>query len=306
MSRKLSLLTALLVLQLAMVLVFAMQQESATHNTDTLLSFEVDQITGISLSDADSEVSLKRSDDGWQVGGYPADAAKVTAILEKLAVLDGQWPVATTPASAVRFEVAQENFQRRVVLEGVNSLPALFLGTSPGFQKVHGRRADSDAIYSIGLSNFELPVNSDGWLDKKMFALMTPPTSITLRPADPSQSPQSLSYSEAGWLYNGVAADQNTAITYANRFTMLQIVGVVEEAPEALVEQASIDLRNDTEQKQVTISRVGESDDYYITVQGEPAYFSLATYIAEQLLMADVDFSAADINEEAESLQGEG
>lgn len=305
MSRKLSLLTILLVLQLALVLVFAMATQPAADTQDAMLSFEVNQITGITVSDPDTEVVLTRADDDWQVGGYPADQAKVAGILEKLAGLDGQWPVATTPASAVRFEVAQENFQRRVELKGANDTPVLYLGTSPGFQKVHARRADSDAIYSIGLSNFELPANIDGWLDKKMFALKAAPTSITLTPADASQPPQILLDSEAGWLYNGVAAEQSAATTYANRFTRLQIVGVVEEAPEGLVEQARIELQNDTEQKQVTISRVGESDDYYIAVQGEPAYFSLATYIAEQLLMADVDFSVADINEETENLQVE-
>jgi uncharacterized protein DUF4340 len=304
-NNKLVLLTAVLVLQLVLVLLFRMQSQPTTDDESVMLSFEPSQVEGITLSDGNLEVSLTRIEDGWQVGGYPADADKVSSMLEKLAALDTRWPVATTPASAVRFEVAQDNFQRRVILDGVDDLAALYLGTSPGFQKVHGRRADSDSIYSIGLSNFELPANIDGWLDKKLFALDEAPTSITLTPADPDQPAQNLVKTQTGWLYNGAAADTAVATTYSNRFTTLQIAGVTEQAPEDLVEQARIDLVNEAEQKQVTISRLGDSDDYYISAAGEPALFSLATYIAEQLLMTDVDFSAADSNEEAESLQGD-
>ncbi len=303
MNNKLVLLTAVLVLQLVLVLLFRMQTQPTTDAETVMLPFEPNQVEGITLSDGSLEVSLTRIEDGWQVDGYPADNGKVAAMLEKLAALDTRWPVATTSASAVRFEVAQDNFQRRVILDGVDDLAALYLGTSPGFQKVHGRRADSDSIYSIGLSNFELPVNVDGWLNKKMFALNQAPTSIVLTPSDPDKPEQNLVKTESGWLYNGAPADASVATTYSNRFTTLQIVGVIEQAPEGLIEQARIDLINDAEQKQVTISRVGDSDDYYISVAGEPAFFSLATYIAEQLLMTDVDFSAAGNNEEAESLQ---
>ena len=303
MNKKLVLLTTVLALQLVLVLLFRVQTQPASDEADVMLTFASSQVKGITLSDGDQQVSLTRSEGRWQVGGFPADTDKVVTLLEKLGDLELQWPVATTSASAVRFEVAPDNFQRRVVLDGVDGLPALYLGTSPGFQKVHGRRADSDSVYSIGLSNFEMPVNVDGWLDKTMFALDQAPASITLTPADSNQPTQKLEKTETGWLYNSAAADSAVATTYANRFTTLQIVGVVEEAPANLVKQAAINLSNDAEQKQVTISRVGDSDDYYISVAGKPAYYSLATYIAEQLLMTDVDFSAADTNEEAESLQ---
>lgn len=305
MNNKLVLLTAVLVLQLVLVLLFRLQTQPTPQEESVLLSFEPSEVQGITLGDGNQEVNLLRSGDGWQVGSYPADAAKAADILEKLATLDMQWPVATTAASAVRFEVAQDKFQRRVVLDGAGDVPALYLGTSPGFQKVHGRRAGSDAIYSIGLSNFELPVNVDGWLNKKMFALNQAPTSVTLTPADPEAPAQNLVKTDTGWLYNGAAADAAVATTYSNRFTTLQITGVIEQAPEGLEQQARIDLSNDAEQKQVTISRVGDSDEYYISSAGEPALFSLATYIAEQLLMTDVDFSAAEPNEEAGSLQGD-
>ncbi|XOV84746.1 MAG: DUF4340 domain-containing protein [bacterium] len=305
MNRKISILTVLLVLQMGLLLVFSLQSQPAAQNLDKLWSFETSQVNGMTINDADTEVILQREGERWQVGGYPADQAKIDGMLDKLSNLGGQWPVATTAASADRFEVSEDNFQRRIVLDGVD-LPALYLGTSPGFQKVHGRRADSDAIYSIGLSNFELPVSVDGWLDKKLLALAEAPTSVTLIPAGDDQDRQTLVKESEGWLYNGGAADQDVATTYANRFTTLQVVGVANDMPEDLVEQASIELQNDSEQKQVTISRAGESDNYYIAVQGEPAVFSLATYIAEQLLMTDVDFAAAETDEEAQSLQGEG
>ena len=305
MSRKLSLLTVLLVLQAVLVLVFVYHARTPTDTEEALLVFDVAQVTGLTIADADTEVVIKRVGEDWQVGDYPADAQKVKTMIDKLVQLDAQWPVATSAASATRFEVAEKQFQRRILLDGAGDLPALYLGTSPGFQKVHARRADSDAIYSVELSNFEWPPNVDGWLDKKLLASDQPPTSITLTSADPAEQDKVLVKGDEGWLFNGEAANQEVAATYANRFSTLQVVGLAAPQPEELVALASIDLQNETEQMQVTISRLGESDDYVIAAQGDPAYFTLAAYIAEQLLMTDVDFSVADTDNQAESLQEE-
>ncbi len=52
----------------------------------------------------------------------------------------------------------------------------LYLGTSPGFKKVHARRADSDDIYAITFANYEATARTDDWLDK---ALLKPTGDVT-------------------------------------------------------------------------------------------------------------------------------
>jgi hypothetical protein len=308
MNGKLSILSVLLVLQVTLVLLLNSGGQSDEELATVLLEFDPAAVTGLLVSDAEQQVVLSKTDDGWQVADYPADVTKVDAVLKKLVSLAGQWPVATTATSAARFEVAQDNFQRRVQVQSDIEIPVLYLGTSPGFQKVHARRTGSDAIYSVNLSNFELPTNVDGWLDKKLLAFDQAPESITLlRLNGPGQTQggvqEVLTNTDDGWLWNSEAANGAVATTYANRFTTLQVVGVAPSVPEELVNLAQITLRRDDLQKQVTIARVGDSDDYFIQQDGENTYFSLATYIAEQLLMTDVDFSIPETNNEAGSLQ---
>lgn len=308
MNGKLSILSVLLVLQVVLVLLLSSGGQADEDSAAVLLEFDPDQVTGLLISNADQQVALSKGDDGWQVAGYPADVAKVNVVLNKLASLAGPWPVATTPASAARFEVAQDKFQRRVQVQSDREIPALYLGTSPGFQKVHARRADRDAIYSVKLSNFELPFDVDGWLDKNLLAFDPAPETITLVRLNSagqvqSDSAEVLTNTEEGWLFNGEAANETVAITYANRFTMLQVIGVTPSAPAGLVNLVQITLQRGDLQKQITIGRVGDSDDYFIQEQGENTHFSLATYIVEQLLMTDVDFSISEKNNEAERLQ---
>jgi hypothetical protein len=308
MNNKLSILSVLLVLQVVLILLVNSGGQSDEELATVLLDFDPARVTGLLISDSEQQVVLSKTDDDWQIAGYPADVTKVDAILNKLVSLAGQWPVATTATSALRFEVAQDNFQRRVQVQSDVEIPVLYLGTSPGFQKVHARRTGSDAIYSVNLSNFELPANVDGWLDKKLLALDQAPESITLLRLNGAAQVQGgaqevLTNTDEGWLINGEAANGAVATTYANRFTTLQVVGVVPSAPENLVNLAQITLRSGDLQKQVTIARVGDSDDYLIQQDGENTYFSVAAYIAEQLLMTDVDFSMPETNNAVGSLQ---
>ena len=64
-----------------------------------------------------------------------------------------------------------------------------------------------------------------------------------------------------------------------------------EETPTAI---GQLLVANEAEQLTLLISRQGEEDDYFITVPDSDVSYRLATYIAEQLLMTDADFSVQD------------
>ena len=61
----------------------------------------------------------------------------------------------------------EDSYQRRVqVLTGDETLADVYLGTSPGYRRVHARRADADDVYSIEFSNFEAGTDVSSWLKK--------------------------------------------------------------------------------------------------------------------------------------------
>jgi len=194
-------------------------------------------------------------------------------------------------------EVGADNFQRRVrVYAGDEVLAELFLGTSPGYQRVHARAADNDDIFSVALSNYELGVNSDVWVDKGVLASDMAPTAITVEHlGSETAGTDTLSYTDEGWLFNGVAADQDAAQAYANRFTTLRTLGVANSvdgipAPTSL---ARLTISQDGGEQVLVVSRVDDTDDYQIAERASVSY-RLATYIAEQLLMTDAEFLPAD------------
>lgn len=295
MNNKLGLLSALLVLQLVLVAIALMAPLDDDAAPDQLLSFAAADVDRLTVSDGAAELEVQRDGDNWLVSGVAADAGKMADILGKLAAIDAPWPVATSSASAARFEVSEDEYQRHVVLYAAGERVAdLYLGTSPGYQRVHARRADSDEVFSVALSNYEIGVDADNWVDKTVLAMAAAPTMVAV--TLPDAGTETLQSTDEGWLYNGAAANQDEAATYANRFTTLRVLGLADADASAAqaTERGRVEAVNADEQLTLVISRLGEEDDYFVTTPDSDVTYRLAAYIAEQLLMADADFSVQD------------
>ncbi len=120
MDSKTPLLAAVLAIQLVLIAGLAVwRDESGAANGGALLQFDRAGIDAIRISDDQQSVDMRRGTDGWRIGidgALPADDAKIADVLDKLADAGAPWPVATTAASARRFEVAPDSFQRHVEL----------------------------------------------------------------------------------------------------------------------------------------------------------------------------------------------
>ena len=254
----------------------------------------------------------------------PADDEKVTTLLDKLAGLQAPWPVATSADVAQRFEVAEDNYQRLVSLrQGDEILAQAYLGTSPGYQRVHARAAGQDDVYSVQLSNYELGLEIDAWLDKAVMAIDETVTRVDYVPSAVSAQLLEQVIGEDGaaiWQINGESADATKAETYVNRFGNLRVLGLADDklvSQATLVAQLTVQTASEsyvyeilatyttgsetdtvqTEADQAAPAAVGEQtdtarevDNYLIRRQGVSQVYRLATYVAEQLLMQDTDF----------------
>ncbi|NHN38414.1 DUF4340 domain-containing protein [Pseudomaricurvus alcaniphilus] len=150
-----------------------------------LLGFEQAQIDKVVIGAGEEEVTLQRQDGQWRLPGQsdlPVDSGKLQPLLEQLHGLQSGWPVATSASSHQRFEVSEDTHQRRIRLFRDGQLVVdLYLGTSPGFKKVHGRRAADTEVYALPLNSFDFPTSADNWLDKTLQA--TGADEVTERPA---------------------------------------------------------------------------------------------------------------------------
>lgn len=291
MIARIPLLSGLLVVQLVIlaVLLFSGDDEDSAA---ALLDFDAAEVTGLRIEDDEgSVVSLTSVDGAWRLGGLPAAGDKVREVIEALTGGSANWPVATSESSQARFEVAADAFQRRIDFTGAaGELATLYLGSSPGFRRIHAREADADAIFSIDFGVHQLPMSDSDWLDKQLLqvetiASVTFPDGAVLSGDD-----------EAGWTLNGEPADLEAATRYVDRLEGLSVLGLHETgADEQLGEPVSITLEDNEGAHALTFRFNEAADEYVLESDRLPGAFTVASYIVEQILVSPDELLPAEI-----------
>ena len=314
MNARMKLLGGLLALQLLAVagLLIADGMGGAGAGT-ALLPFEASAVVKLGVASQDEQLALQRGEDGWQLeSGLPADAEKIREALEKLAGAPAAWPVATSSATAERFEVTEENFQRRLAFETEDGeASALYLGTSPGYRRVHARLDGQDEVFSIDFANYEAPTEAEQWLDKTLLQAQGAVSSVQLQGQDGAWQLERQG-DDGEWLLDGAAADQEAADKLANRFVDLRVIGFAEEPAGAVADAAaepadaateSADAAQESADAAVSpapkarftlVDEQGEyrldlffdeqAEDYSAVSSRVDGRFEVASYIAEQML----------------------
>jgi hypothetical protein len=180
-KRGITVLLLVLLIQcgIAAAVFWPMPDEARKSATQPLVPVAHEQIDEVRIGDEfDNEAVLVRSGGRWllpTLENLPADADKVESVLQGITAQTPGWPVAISPAARQRFQVANYYYQRRLtLLSGGEKRGTLYLGTSPGFRKVHARNEGQDTIYSINLNAFDVPANSAEWLDPSLLQVRAP------------------------------------------------------------------------------------------------------------------------------------
>lgn len=277
MNARLPMLGALLVIQLVLIAAFLLLREEGGE-TSAFFSVDPSSIESLKIEGEGAEIELVRSTDGWSFAdGTPADGAKIEALFEKLGKTSGIWPVATSATSQERFEVTEAKHQRRLTVSTAKlGEIELYFGTSPGYRRVHARRADVEAVYSIDFANHELPVSRDEWLDKAL--LQSEDVSrVALKEG------WELERTAEGWLVNGEAADPVAVQRVIDRLEALRVSGFAD--PQLEFEPTRLLSITDS-QGPFTLSLALDpsTDEYVVESDRVAGRFTLASYVAEQLL----------------------
>jgi len=286
MNTRIGLLAALLVVQLVLVGV-AFVARSGHDAGEPFLELDPQAVTGITISGTDADtVELTRTPDGWHVGGLPADADKITDVIDKFGGGSANWPVATSKDSQERFEVTEDKHQRRVDFhEADGTLATVYIGTSPGYRRVHARRDGEDAVYSIDFAVHELPTTIDDWLDKQLFA-----SEGIRRVALPGGQVLEKSGDDGVWTLDGTAADPEAARRYLDRVERLAVLGVYQPAEAStdeavtLGEAKTVQIDTADGSQRLTFRFNEPGDEYVLTSDRFPGEFRVASYVVEQIL----------------------
>ncbi len=135
-----------------------------------LLEFDPNQVDELRIEAQDSQTVLAKSESGWRLPDYfdfPASSGRIETLLKRLSQLEPGWPVGRSADAATRFKVGDDAFERKLSLRKQDQdLAVLFLGTSPGFRKVHARTSDTEEIFAVEFGTFEAAAEATAWIDR--------------------------------------------------------------------------------------------------------------------------------------------
>jgi len=272
----LTIAATLLVFQIGLVMLFYLgETEQKTVAPDTpFFEMKADQVTALEIIGPQKErVVLEKSGTDWIIQdayGAPAGDDQVNALLNKLAELKKGFAVATTAGAAKRFKVADDLFERHVILREKDQIVGEFyVGTSPGFRQIHIRKAGTDEVFTVALSTFELETAVPPWLDKNPFKLNKEDI-VSLSFPDFVLQKKDEKWQMEG-LEEGRETDSKAVDELVNKVTDLTIEAAMNpQETEALFAQApalkySITRKNGTTAEY----RFAKAKDYYVLKQSE-------------------------------------
>ncbi|GEM_PF-4429584 len=208
-----------------------------------LIGLESEAVTRLEVQAAPKEgeepesVILERSGDTWAItsaGGYPADPDKVAKVLDALLGAKTRDPVGTTAASHTALKVADDAYDKKIVLSSEGGDRVLYVGAGSG-RAANLRLDDSDTVYPApGVSQWSLGQRPRDYYDPLYLELKS--DALTSFSVEGPQGELSLERKDGTWtspaLPEGASLDQAAVEKLLKPLASLRI-SELPEAPKA-------------------------------------------------------------------------
>jgi hypothetical protein len=308
-------LVAILIAQLALAAFVLWPRPSASGPVKPLMSdIKADDITSLTIQD-DKGTALKlvrqgnpsstaaagAGQAGWvlpEAGDYPVDATKLTPLLAKLAGLKADRPVAQTPASQKRLQVADDAFQRRVdISTSGGAKRTLLVGSGAGGQSSHVRVGGQNEVYlASDLPAWELNVDPAFWIDTT-YVKVTPTDVVGFSLANSNGQWNFTVDDKGAWAMEGLASgeqlDANQVKALINQITSLRMtrpLGKTDDPAYGLAQPAALltlKAKSGDAQKVYTLA-IGTKDavdsSYVVKLSDSPYYVRVAEFSVRDLV----------------------
>ncbi|MGD8843367.1 MAG: DUF4340 domain-containing protein [Gammaproteobacteria bacterium] len=310
MQRTIGVLVFLLAAQLilAAAMSFTGPSLKAQRPDTPLLDLHGQAVDRLTIEGSDhKQVVLARQGKEWvlpESDDFPADAAKVDALLERLKGLQRGLAVGATASAQRRFKVSDNDFERRLTLAANDkTLGTLYLGTSPGLRQVHARTAADDAVYTTGFAISDAALKPDDWLDKgtlkvpqeQIASIGLGELTLVRAPNKAAGGSDKQDKDKPTWtargLDQGETLDQSSASALVQKLATLTFASLLgrEAKPEYGLDKPVLTLQLQRADGQTTEYRFGKREaekDYVLKLSSRPEYFRVPAYSADALLKA--------------------
>jgi hypothetical protein len=284
--------------------IFVFWPKTATVEREPLFpELETEDVVALAIADTEgNNTQLKKVTGDWvlpDADDYPAQADKITSLLDKIAGLTTGRLVTRTDASHKRLQVAPDEFVRRIDFETAEGTKrTLYLGSSPRYNATHFRLdGQSETYLTSDISTWDTKADAASWVDTAYLSISQDDvTKMTLENTNGT-----LIFTkdeEDKWTMDGLAADETLdetkvtdSIRQAASVTMLSPLGKEEKASYGMDEpNAVVALETIT---QTTTLRVGAKDpddnSYIVTSSESPYYVRVSEYGVKNLVESTGD-----------------
>ncbi|MFP8967704.1 DUF4340 domain-containing protein [Pokkaliibacter sp. CJK22405] len=259
--------------------------DNDSANQGPWLSFKPGKISEVVISDGKQSTHLIQKDKQWQVKelGMPANQQQLETMLNQLADEHPGWPSATSDEAKKRFKVAEKSFERKIELKnGDKDDAVVYLGTSPHYGHVYGRREGDKDVMNLSFNSYQAPADPHEWLDKKMLQVTAQPTMVTLPDL-------TLSYKKGQWQeeqHPDVALDKTKVDSLVNDLKELVIITLADDKQTARLnaESDGFSATMATQDKAYRYTiRSLDKDNWFIRREDQKSWFKFSSYIAKEL-----------------------
>ncbi|TEU17985.1 MAG: DUF4340 domain-containing protein [Anaerolineales bacterium] len=299
MKRHNQILAGILVIQIILGIVVFWPKSAATGASEPLFpDMEVGDIVDLAIADADdNSVQLKKVSGDWvlpDADDYPAQADKITPLLDKMVGLTTGRLVTRTDASHKRLQVAPDDFMRRIDFETADGTKHTFyLGSSPRYGTTHFRvDGQSETYLTSELSTWETKADAASWVDTAYLSVSQ--DDVTKMTLENTNGTFTFTKDDEGtWTMDGLAADETldenkvtSLIQRAASVNMTSPLGKEKKATYGMDEPNAV-VTLETGDKTITL-RVGAKEpdaNRYVVISSEsPYYVRVSEYSVKDLV----------------------
>ena len=312
MKRHNQILASILVIQVVLSVVVFWPRSAATGQSEPVFTdLEAENIVALTIADADgNSISLRKATSNgstelaevWvlpDADAYPAQADKITPLLEDIVGLTTGRLVTRTDASHKQLQVAPNDFQRRIEFETNDGKKraAFYLGSSPSYGATHFRVADQNETYLTNdMTAWETNATASSWIDTSY--LSVPPDEVTKLTLQNANGTFTFIFVKDGndqgtWTMAGLAQDEtldeakvNGIVRQATSVTMVRPLGQEDQAAYGMdAPKAVVTLET---AGRTIILRVGTQDPsdstYVVFSSASPYYVRVSEYSVKDLV----------------------
>ncbi len=288
MTKLQRILIGILAVQLVLAAIVFWPRQAAVAGKP-LLDVAAADVTALTIQDDQGKsVTLTKAGDAWvasSAADYPADATKITPVLDKLVAINTGRLVGETTASHTQLQVADAKFVRKIDVQTAAGAKTLYLGSSAGSNTTHVRLAGQNQVYLAGdLAAWNIAADLTSWVDPVYFSVPAADvTGFTLKNANGEfifEKDASGVWALRG-LASGEALDANKVTSLVSQFTSLRLAKVLGKADDPAYGLAQpsatvmIQAKSGDQIKTytLTIGAKDAADNSYAVKSSESAYY---------------------------------